>query len=70
MGSLIQLNDLKARANATPAPIREVATPPVIEQLRQRLLSGNYADSIDVKLAIVGELVYHTYKELMKRRYL
>jgi hypothetical protein len=72
MNSLVRFGDLKERGNTTPKPLQvpDVGLPPVIEQLRQRLLRGNCADSVDVRLAIVGELVYCCYRELMTRRYL
>ena len=72
MGSLIQLKELQAQRDAPASMLasQKLPTSPVIEQLRHRLISGSCADSVEVKLAIVGELLYHCYQELMKRRYL
>jgi hypothetical protein len=72
MSSLIQFDDLRAQANTKPTSSTppDVGLSPLIEQLRHRLVSGNCADSVDVRIAIVGELVYSCYMELMKRRYL
>jgi hypothetical protein len=72
MSSLIQFDDLRAQANTQPAPSTtpDAGFQPLIERLRHRLVSGNCADSVDVRVAIVGELVYCCYRELMTRRYL
>jgi hypothetical protein len=72
MSSLVRFSDFKAQGNTTPKPSQspDVGLPPVIEQLRHRLVSGNCADSVDVRIAIVGELVYCCYLELLNRRYL
>lgn len=42
----------------------------VIDQLRARLLSRDFHDSVEVKTAVLGELIYQCYIELQKRRYL
>lgn len=72
MATLVQLKELKGQSNTAPtAPqTKEIAVPPMIAQLRNRLVSGASADSLDVKVAIVGELVWLCYQDLMKRRYL
>jgi hypothetical protein len=44
--------------------------PEVIETLRSRLFNGSYSDSTEVRVAIVGELVYQCYQQLAKKRYL
>ena len=44
--------------------------PEVIENLRHRLVIDPCRDSVEVKVAIVGELVYQCYKQLAKKRYL
>jgi hypothetical protein len=41
-----------------------------IEQLRNRIVSPEYCDSLEVKTAIIGEMVFQCFKELQKRRYL
>jgi hypothetical protein len=41
-----------------------------IEQLRNRIISPEYCDSLEVKTAILGEMVFQCFKELKKRRYL
>lgn len=68
MNSLIQFDDLKAGANTSPRPSAAPAPelPHRIEQLRQRLLT-NYPDSVDVKIAVLAELIYCCYGELLKR---
>jgi hypothetical protein len=45
------------------------APPEVVEQLRQRLLN-NPSDSIETKVAIVGEMTYWCYRQLAKRKFL
>jgi hypothetical protein len=73
MNSLIHFEDLKADASTKPASsaaTSDAGFQPLIEQLRRRLVNGNCADSMDVRIAIVGELVYCCYRELMTRRYL
>jgi hypothetical protein len=73
MSRLIRFNELKSENPLVSAPVdrsEDATTPTLIDRLRHRLVSRDYCDSIDVKTAIVGELVYHCYKELMKKSYL
>jgi hypothetical protein len=48
----------------------ESSGPEIVEQLRHRLIHNPCADSAEVRLAIVGELMYQIYKQLAKKRYL
>ncbi len=48
----------------------ESGGPEVVEQLRHRLIHNPCADSADVRVAIVAELVYQCYRQLTKKRYL
>jgi hypothetical protein len=41
-----------------------------IETLRRRLIGGVHADSVEVKVAVLGEMLYCCYIELQKRRHL
>lgn len=73
MNSLIRFNELKADANIGPISPRQDESIPVssvIEHIRQRLTSRDYGDSVEVKVALLGELVYQCYRETIKRRYL
>jgi hypothetical protein len=51
-------------------PQEDTVAPEVIEQLRHRLINDPYRDAVEVKVAVVGELVYQCYRQLAKRRYL
>ena len=42
----------------------------LLAQLRHRLVSGDYHDSVEVKTALLGEMIYILYTEFQKRRYL
>jgi hypothetical protein len=69
-GSLIQFPELHATANgsgAKPEPTRG-AIPPEIEQLRNRLMSREFCDPVEVQIKIVGELFYQGYKDLITRK--
>jgi hypothetical protein len=44
--------------------------PEIVEQLRHRLIHNPCADSAEVRVAILGELVYQCYRQLAERRYL
>lgn len=71
MDSLIRFDDLKVGSNTVHADTAKAETFPsaqVIEQLRQRLISQDSRDSVEIKIAIVGELIYFAYRELMLRR--
>ena len=73
MKQLIRLGQNTERTEARSTPngsIEEPRASRCIEQLRHRLVSGNYFDSVEVKTALVGEMLYHCYIELQKRRYL
>ena len=72
MSQLVRFKEFAATANTAPATsyAHEASILPTIEQLRLRLVSRNCADSLDVRVAIVGELTYLCFKELAKKRYL
>lgn len=57
-----------ARKNTTTQ--EESSEPEVVEQLRHRLIHNPCADSGEVKVAILGELIYQCYRQLAKKRYL
>jgi hypothetical protein len=48
----------------------ESVAPEQIEKLRNRLINNPGSDSVEMRVVIVGELVYQCYKQLAKRRYL
>jgi hypothetical protein len=48
----------------------ESVAPEVVEQLRHRLIHNPGSDSVEMRVVIVGELVYQCYKQLAKKRYL
>jgi hypothetical protein len=60
----------KATEQNNAHPQQDPVGPEVVEQLRHRLIKDAYCDSVEVKVAIVGELVYQCYKQLAKKRYL
>ncbi len=68
--SLVRFTELTATTNsvAVKAETTVGAIPQEIEQLRHRLVSGNFRDPVEVQTAIVGELVYLTYKDLITRK--
>jgi hypothetical protein len=68
--TLVRFTELKAAADSIPAKTETTvgAIPPQIEQLRHRLVSGEFRDPIEMQTAIVGELVYLTYKDLITRK--
>ena len=68
--SLIRFAELTSTANSVPvkAEVSVGAIPHQIEQLRHRLVSGDFRDPVEVQTAIVGELVYLTYKDLITRK--
>ena len=51
-------------------PEDEAVGPEIVEKLRHRLISNEYCDSAEVRLAVIGELVYQCYKQLQKKTYL
>lgn len=68
---LIRFDDMKVSANTDQPDSAQTETFPsahVIEQLRRRLISQDSRDSVEIKIAIVGELIYFAYRELMLRR--
>ena len=48
----------------------ESAGPEIVEQLRHRLIHNPCADSAEVRVAILGELIYQCYRQLAKKRHL
>jgi hypothetical protein len=74
MQRLVRFDDLGIESTKGAATSgMPIDTPPsqaIIEQLRHRLLSGAHCDSVEVKTAIVGELVYQCFLELRRKRYL
>jgi len=70
MDPLVRFSELSGSPNAATTRI-DAAPPPIpadIEMLRRRLVSGEFRDPVEVTVAIVGELVYLTYKDLVTRR--
>ena len=67
---LIQFNELQATANVSAANAESTvgAIPDEIEKLRHRLVGSDFRDSVDLKVMIVGELVYLAYKDLITRK--
>jgi hypothetical protein len=43
-------------------------TEEVIHQLRHRLLNPAFGDSVETKIAILGEIVIACYYQMMKKR--
>lgn len=73
MEGLIRFDDLKPAANGTPestAGSENFPSAAIIEQLRNRLIGPDYRDPIEIKSAILGDLVYFCYREITKRRVL
>lgn len=71
MDSLIRFDDPKVDSNTARSDTPQPETFPsaqVIEQLRHRLISPDFHDPVEIKIAILGEIVYFTYRELLKRR--
>ena len=70
MEPLVRFSELTPPANGDPAKpeVTTGAVPDQIERLHHRLASGEFRDSVEVTIAIVGELVYQTYKDLITRR--
>jgi len=69
-----QLMKFKEAQNNTQAPPNGVlkedpSAPEIVEQLRHRLCNTP-SDSIETKIAIVGEMTYWCYRQLAKRKYL
>ena len=70
MEPLVRFSELSGSQNAA-ATRADTAPPPIpadIELLRRRLVSGEFRDPVEVTVAIVGELVYLTYKDLITRK--
>jgi hypothetical protein len=74
MRGLVRFDDLGGRGTKeTETSGMPTDTPPsqaIIEELRHRLLSGAHCDSVEVKTALVGELVYQCFLELRRKRHL
>jgi hypothetical protein len=71
LDGLIRFEALKATANAaqTEAPSGETfPSEQIIHQLRQRLISPDCRDPVEVKIAILGEIVCACYHQLLKKR--
>ncbi|MDE2450668.1 MAG: hypothetical protein KGO22_16960 [Gammaproteobacteria bacterium] len=68
MDSLIRFDDLKVSANRDTSQEDTFPSAQVIEQLRHRLISPDYHDPVEIKIAVLGEMVYFCYRELAKRR--
>jgi hypothetical protein len=70
---LITLGQIRTKENPNTEPKVYVDNSPsqrLLAHLRQRLVSGDYHDSVEVKTAILGEMIYLCYTECQKRRYL
>jgi hypothetical protein len=71
MESLIRFDALRVDANQAPAPAAQTETFPsaqVIDQLRHRLISPDYRDPVEVKIAVLSDLICACHHQLMKRR--
>lgn len=60
MDGLIDFNDLGRQRRASDCDGR-VAPDPQVLQLRKRLLDGGLGDSLEVRVALIAELVFRTY---------
>lgn len=62
--------ELRATANGSGTRLEPTrgAIPPEIEQLRNRLMSREFCDPVEVQIKIVGELFYQGYKDLITRK--
>jgi hypothetical protein len=71
MTQLMKFRGTESSGPVTPnGPTTEdPSAPEVVEQLRHRLLNSP-SDSIETKVAIVGEMTYWCYRQLAKRKYL
>jgi hypothetical protein len=71
MSQLIKFRGTQSSDPDTPnrPTTEDPSAPEIVEQLRHRLLN-NPSDSLETKVAIVGEITYQCYKQLAKRRYL
>lgn len=71
MTQVMKFDDAKdGRIEQKTAQTENEVGPEAVEKLRYRLLNNEYCDSHEVRLAILGELVYQCYKQLQKRKYL
>ncbi len=71
MNQIMKFAEATAQATGKSATTEgDTIAPQVIENLRHRLVTDPCGDSVEVKVAIVGELIYQCYKQLAKRRYL
>ena len=73
MDGLITFNGLVTKANQTSDENHELEnlqTMQVLQQLRRRLISPDYRDSLETKIAILADMYYIGTLELLKRRLL
>jgi hypothetical protein len=70
MNQIMKFAEATAQAATNNSASAESVAPEMIEQLRHRLVHNPVADSLDVRVAVLGELVYQCYKQLARRRYL
>jgi hypothetical protein len=73
MDGLIRFDGLKASANADRPDTANTETFPseqVISQLRHRLISPDFRDSVEIKIAILAEIVLACYQQLKAKRQL
>lgn len=71
MEGLVRFDELRDHANSgQPDALASESFPSeqVIHQLRQRLISPDFRDPVEVKVAILGEIVCACYYQLMRRR--
>jgi hypothetical protein len=71
MEGLIRFDELKLDGNGTRPSTAQTENFPsaqVIEQLRHRLISADFRDPVEIKVAVLAEMVYFCYRELIKRR--
>jgi len=70
MSGLVNFAELGA-SNPTAQLPASTAPPPIpsgIEALRARALNPVYCDSIETRMALVCELIYQTYADLVTRK--
>lgn len=60
MDGLIPFTDSVQRIEEQKA-VKALAPDPTVIQLRERLLSSNYADSLDTRVSLLAEVVFRTY---------
>ncbi len=55
---------LRGKAHANSVRIARAAPHPDIERVHRRLTSGEHADASEVRLALLGQLIYFAYRDI------